>query len=392
MTDKAATLLDRARALVPTLAARAPETETLRRLPGETMADIKAAGLHHMGKPARLGGAELPLDATVDILAMLARGCTSTAWVCGVHTDHSIIVGMFPPRAIDDIWGDTPDAMISASYFPSGTNERVEGGWRLSGTWGFVSGCDHADWFLLGSMIPDLKSGGKSGERIACICLMPRSEITIEDNWHVMGLCGTGSKNVTVEGGFVPDHRILPIPAISGGWQARGRPDVPPLYRLPHVSTIPFFFQATALGIAESMLDDFIEQMTSRDSFGNPVAQFATLQMHVAEAAAEIDCARLLIKRDTLEAMESMRAGEELSLATKARNRRDQAYSARLCGQAIDRLFGASGAHNIFSDNVSQRKFRDMRAASNHIAANWDVAGTTYGRVSFGLDPQTWLI
>jgi len=238
---------------------------------------------------------------------------------------------------------------------------------------------------LLGSKIPDRASG----ERVPSVCLIPRSEVEIEDNWHVMGLCGTGSKNIVVDGAFAPDHRIMPIPAISGGWTARSRPDVPPLYRLPHVSTIPFFFKATALGIAESMLDDFIEQMDSRSSFGNKVAEFATLQIHIAEAAAEIDCARLLIKRDTSEAMAAMRAGEDLSLATRARNRRDQAYLSKLCRQAIDRLFGASGAHNIFSDNVSQRNFREMRAASNHIAANWDVAGTTFGRVSFGLDPQT---
>ncbi len=140
MTDMAATLLDRARALVPVLAERAPETEQLRRLPDETVSDIKQAGLHHMGKPARLGGAELPLDATVDILATLARGCTSTAWICGVHTDHSIVTGMFPPETVDEIWGDAPDAIISAGFFPAGSNERVEGGWRLTGTWNFVSG------------------------------------------------------------------------------------------------------------------------------------------------------------------------------------------------------------------------------------------------------------
>jgi resorcinol 4-hydroxylase (FADH2) len=386
--DHAATLLERAQALVPVLAERAIETETLRRLPDETIAEIKAAGLHHMGKPARLGGAELALDHTVDILATLARGCTSTAWVCGVYTDHSIITGMFPPQAADDVWADNPDAVISAGYFPAGTNERVDGGWLLAGTWRFVSGCDHADWFLLGSMIAD----DEGGEATAHACLMPRSEIEIEDNWHVMGLCGTGSKNVIVKDGFVPNYRILPLAKINGGWDSRGRPDVPPLYRLPHVSTVPFFFKATALGIAESMLDDFVEQMSSRASFGNPVAEYATLQMHIAEAAAEIDCARLLIKRDTAEAMAAMRDGAALSLRTRARNRRDQAYSARLCRQAIDRLFGASGAHNVFSDNVSQRKFRDMRVASNHIAANWDVAGTTFGRVAFGLDPATRLI
>ena len=128
MADSAETLLERARTLVPILVERAPETEKLRRLPDENVSDIKAAGLHRMGKPARLGGAELPLDATVDILATLARGCTSTAWVMAVNTDHSIITGMFPPEIVDEVWGPAPEAIISAGYFPAGTNEPAEGG------------------------------------------------------------------------------------------------------------------------------------------------------------------------------------------------------------------------------------------------------------------------
>ena len=385
--DDAETLLERAAALAPVLAGRAAEAEALRRLPDETIADIKAAGLHRMGQPARLGGAELPLDATVDIIATLARGCASTAWVCGVYTDHSILTGMLDPAAADDVWADDPDAVISAGYLPAGTNERADGGWRLFGTWGFASGCDHADWFLLGSMIP-----GDGGEPAPSLCLMPRAETEIDDNWRVMGLAGTGSKNVVVEGGFVPDYRILPLPVANGGWEARGRADVPALYRLPHVTTVPFLFNATALGIAESMLDETVAQMGGRKSFGKRVAEFPTMQLHVAEAAAEIDCARLLIKRDTEEAMAAMREGRSLTLAEKARNRRDEAYAGRLCRQAVDRLFGATGAHGIFSDNVAQRKFRDVRAAANHIAVNWDIAGTTFGRVAFGLDPATPLI
>ncbi|MEC7488359.1 MAG: hypothetical protein VYA17_02095 [Pseudomonadota bacterium] len=388
MTDNAETLLKKARALVPVLAERASETEKLRRLPDKTVSDLKEAGLHLMGKPARLGGAEIPLDVTVDILATLAGGCASTAWVCCVNTDHSIIIGMFPEGAVDEVWGIAPDAIISAGYLPSGTNEPAQGGWRLSGKWSFVSGCDHADWLLLGSMIPD----SETGERIPSICLVPRSEVSIEDNWDVMGLSGTGSKIVHANGSFVPTHRIMQIPLISNGWKARGRPDVPPLYRLPHISTVPFLFEGTILGIAESMLQGFIADMKLRYSRGSHVAEFATLQMHLAESAAEIDCARLLIKRDTAEAMSEMHQGKELSMETRARNRRDQAYSAKLCRQASDRLFSASGAHNIFSDNACQHKFRDIRAASNHIAANWDAAGTTFGRVSFGLDPKTGLI
>ena len=377
-------LLDSAKALTGTLAARAAATEALRRLPDETVADIKAAGLHRLGQPSRFGGAEMPLDGIVDVITALARGCAATAWVCGVWTDHAIIVGMFDPAAADDVWGGNENATISAGLFPSGTNERVAGGWRLSGSWGFASGCDHADWIILGSLIPDA-----DGRPTHNLCLVPRSEISIDDDWHVMGMAGTGSKTIVVEDAFVPDHRIFSLPLVMGGWEARGRPDVGPLYRLPHRPTIPFHFCATSLGIAEAMMEDFVSGMAARKSFGKPMAEFETMQMHIAEASAEIDCARLLIRRDVTEAMAAMRHGQSLSPEIMVRNRRDQAYSARLCRQAVERLFGAAGAHSIYEDNAAQRRYRDVRAAGNHVVLNWDLAGTTYGRVALGLELET---
>jgi alkylation response protein AidB-like acyl-CoA dehydrogenase len=155
---------------------------------------------------------------------------------------------------------------------------------------------------------------------------------------------------------------------------------------------VPFLFCGTIIGISESVLAASIEQIGARNSFGTPVAEFPTMQLHIAEAAAEIDCARMLMMRDTSEAMAAMREPRPLTMAEKARNRRDQAYAARLCTRAVDRLFSAAGAKGIFDDNVIQRKFRDLRAANVHIAVNWDLAGTTYGRVSLGLDPITPLI
>ncbi len=384
---RAAGLKESAAALVATLDSRAAVAESLRRLPDETIADLKEAGLHRMCQPARLGGAELPLDEAVDIISTLARGCASTAWVCGVYTDHSIIAGMFDPQTADDIWADAPDAVIAAGYLPSGNAERAAGGWRLTGTWGFASGCDFADWLLLGCLLPMA-----DGAKIAHLCFVPRAEVEIDDNWHVMGLEATGSKNIVVENAFVPEHRTLAMAAMNGGAEARGQTDVPALYRLPHVTAVPFMFCATIIGISESLLETTIEQIGGRNSFGTPVAEFPTMQLHIAEAAAEIDCARMLMERDTAEAMAAMREPRPLTMAEKARNRRDQAYAARLCTRAVDRLFGAAGSKGIFDDNVVQRKFRDLRAANVHIAVNWDLAGTTYGRVSLGLDPITPLI
>ena len=385
--QRTAALKESALALVPKLDSRAAEAEALRRLPDATFADLKSAGLHRMCQPARFGGSEVPLDGAVDIISTLARGCASTAWVCGVFTDHSIITGMFEPQTADDVWAENPDSVIASGYLPSGNAERAKGGWRLSGTWGFSSGCDFADWILLGCMLPI-----QDDTKVAHLCLVPRAEVEIDDNWHVMGLEATGSKNLIVEDTFVPENRTIAMAAMNGGAEARGQTDVPPLYRLPQVTAVPFLFCATIIGIAESVLENTIAQMGARKPFGTPVAEFPSMQLHIAESAAEIDCARMLMQRDTSEAMAAMREPRPLTMAEKVRNRRDQAYAARLCTRAVDRLFGAAGAKGIFSDNVVQRKFRDLRAANVHIAVNWDLAGTTYGRVTLGLDPITPLI
>jgi len=325
------------------------------------------------------------LDEAAEIVATLARGCGSTAWGTAGFADHSILLGKFDPRAADDVWARSPDAVVSAGYLPSGTVERAEDGWRLAGTWGFASGCDYADWILLGSMLPVAP-----GHPVPHLCLVPRREVAIDDNWHVMGLAGTGSKNIVVKGAVVPDYRTLPLPVANEGATGPITPGVPPLYRLPHVSTVPFMFEATALGSVESLYDLMTDSVAKRSgTAGVRLAEVQSMQLHFAEAAAEIDCARLLLTRDLREAMAAMREGRPLTIKEKARNRRDQAYVSRLCRRAADGLFAASGSRGMFDDSVAQRKFRDVCSISTHISAAWDIAGATYGRVAFGLDPAS---
>lgn len=378
--------VDRAMDLIPTLAARADDTEKRRQLLPETIADIKARGFHRMSQPKRYGGAEQPLQQTADTVTRLARGCASTAWVVGLWNDHSIILSKLDPKAAEDVWASSPDAVISAGYFPSGTNARANGGWTISGTWGWASGCDYADWLFLGSM---LQLG--EGAPVACLCLVPRADVTIDDNWHVMGLSGTGSKNIVVKSAFVPDHRILPLPHNNLGIPP-GRTGLAPLHQLPHVPNVPFLFLSSGIGMAESLLENIVERISQR---ANPLAKLAELQsmqLHIAESAAEIDCARALMMRDLSESMALMEQGGTLSLRQRARNRRDQAYGAMLVRRAADRLFATAGSQGMFNDSIAQRKFRDICAFSTHISMSWDIAGTTYGRVTLGLDPATFLI
>jgi len=381
-------LMARAEAIVPSLVARGLETETSRRVPDANIDELKAAGLHRICQPARFGGHEATLNEACDVVAMLSRGCASTGWVTGVYTDHQILVGMFNPQAADDVWGDNPDAVVSAGFTPSGTTEAVDGGWALTGEWGWASGCDHADWLILVTLLPS----GEAGQKEPNYCLVPRAEVSIADDWQVMGLAGTGSKTVSAENAFVAAHRTLPLRLAAGGGVVRGQTDAPALYRLPHSPCVPFLLVAPSLGIAESLLELVTEEMKTRASRGVTIGDYQSLQLHIAESAAEIDSARLLMMRDTQSAMAAMNEGRELTLAERSRNRRDHAYVVRLCRQAVDRLFAAMGGQGIFLDNVAQRKFRDIHAMSGHLALNWDIAGTTYGRVALGLEPQARLI
>lgn len=372
-------------ALVPALQARAEETEVARSVPAQSIADLRNAGLLRMSQPRHLGGSELPLDESVAAVSRLARGCASTAWVCGVYNDHAITIGMFDPRAAEDIWGDNPDALVSAGFAPSGHVERGDGGWQLSGTWRWSSGCDHADWVMVVAMLPTSDGSGQ----VASFCLVPRDKVRIDDNWLVMGMAGTGSKNLVIEEAFVPDHRTFSMATTSNDSAGRLREKRPPLFCLPRSAAVPFMLAAPSLGIAESLLAMHIESLEVSTPH---IRELPTMQMHVAEAAAEIDCARYLMLRDCREAMTAMREGRTLSMLERAQGRRDQAYMVVLCRRAVDRLFTSAGGSGIFLDNEMQRKFRDMHALSGHIALNWDVAGTTFGRVAFGLDPATPLI
>ena len=179
---------------------------------------------------------------------------------------------------------------------------------------------------------------------------------------------------------------------MNGGSVARGNTEVRPLYRLGHVATVPFVFAGVALGIAESLLTIITEQISGRQSMGQNLAELQSMQLHIAESSAEIDCARLLMMRDTSEAMEAMRANRPLTMLERGRNRRDMAYSGRLCKSAVDRLHDMAGASGIFDGHAAQRKFRDLQAAVRHIALSWDLAGTSCGEILFGLEPSSPLI
>src|SRR6266699_3791330 len=144
------TLLERARALVPRLAERAPAATAARRLPGETIAEYHAAGILRILQPRRFGGQQGMFSLFSRIVEELTYGCASSAWVYAVLAEHQWIIAQYPEAAQIDVWGETPLAVASSSLAPRAAATPVaSGGWRLSGRYSFSSGCDHAQWAIL---------------------------------------------------------------------------------------------------------------------------------------------------------------------------------------------------------------------------------------------------
>jgi 3-hydroxy-9,10-secoandrosta-1,3,5(10)-triene-9,17-dione monooxygenase len=165
------------------------------------------------------------------------------------------------------------------------------------------------------------------------------------------------------------------------------------LYQLPAISLFAFCIAGVSLGIAQGAIEYFVETMRSRTSYytGRNLADFVTVQVHLAEAAAIADAVRAVLLGDCDEATRLAGEGEIPSLDHRARYRRDGAYAATLCTKAVDVLFQATGGGAIYARNPLQRAFRDVHAANAHYVLNWDINGTMYGRVALGLSPDATL-
>lgn len=385
-----AELLARAEALVPVLRERAGRTEELRQLPDDTIDDLHRSGLFRILQPKRVGGSELPFRSIVELVSMIGKGDGSTAWVLANLAAHHWLLGMWPKEAQDEIWGDSPDNLIgSALIFPRGRARPVDGGYRVTGRWPFSSGVDPAAWNLVGAIVHD-EERGVSQPRIF---LLPAKDYTIIDTWHVIGLAGTGSKDIAADDVFVPEYRSVAVQEITGGPNPGSEVNPSVLYQLPAVSLFAFCIAGVSLGIAQGAIEYFAETTRTRTSYytGRNLADFVTLQIHLAEATAITHSARAVMLLDCDEATRIVADGKVPSLEQRARYRRDGAYAATLCTRAVDVLFHAAGGGAIYARNPLQRAFRDVHAANAHYVLNWDINGAMYGRVLLGLSPDATL-
>jgi 3-hydroxy-9,10-secoandrosta-1,3,5(10)-triene-9,17-dione monooxygenase len=369
-------LLRRASELLPVLRERAARAEQLRRLPPETVKDLVSSGLVRIGTPRRYGGNGLDIDAGHAVAWELGRACGSTAWCCSLWIVHNWWLGHFSERAQDDFFASGPDTLASTCLNPAGgTAEPVTGGFRVSGRWSFSSGCEASSWGMVSVSGP--------GAGTLRWLLLPREDYEIVDTWFASGMRGTGSQDIVVRDTFVPAHRVLD-PDQAGdtdrtGWVLHQRPS----YRVPLRLLVGWDLAAPLVGIAQGAVDEFTARLRGTTGPGR-TADSVPLQLRLAEASAQVDAARTIHQRTVRELVDRAAAGATFTELDRARYRRDKAFVARLCVQAVDRLFEGGGARAIVETDPLQRFHRDAHGASHHAALGWDVAAEAYGREALG--------
>jgi 3-hydroxy-9,10-secoandrosta-1,3,5(10)-triene-9,17-dione monooxygenase len=384
--DARPNLVERAKALAPVLRERAAETNHLRRLPDATWRELINTGIVRGLQPARWGGGEVTPREFYNAVIEVARAEGCAGWVAGIVGVHPWQTALYPKETQQEVWGDDPTAMNSSSYAPTGKAERVTGGYRLSGRWSFSSGCDHCVWVNLGAVAGGIQIDGQQLPDFRSF-LLPRRDYRIDDNWHVAGLAGTGSKDIVVDNAFVPDHRSMshwdltfgrPMP----GWEMNPAP----LYHLPFAFVFANALSAAVLGASAGFLDTWIEiSRTRRGGLGLKIAEDPYSQKLVAEAGYAIKSATLVFLHDCDDAMTDASARTPFTLQRRAELRYNTTRSAELAACAVERLFESGGGHAIFLDHPLQRRYQDVKGMMHHAAMNTNQVARLYGAAQLGL-------
>jgi 3-hydroxy-9,10-secoandrosta-1,3,5(10)-triene-9,17-dione monooxygenase len=377
--------MGRARELVPVLRERAEGAETARQMQKETLEDLHRTGLLRFHQPRRWGGMELPFVALFDVPAEVSRGCASTGWNVANLGVHHWMLALYDERAQEEVWGPNPDVVIpSGIAYPQGRGRRVDGGLVISGHWNFSSGVDHGDWNMLAVMVRD-------GDRVVDhrMCLVPRGDYEIVDDWQVLGMRSTGSKSVRATDVFVPEHRALSMYLARGGATFPGaRVNGNPIYQVPLSALGSHCLAGAGIGNAQAALELTIEAIKERSTSYTAMRMrdFQAVQLRVARAGAMVDAARLSIRTDCLEAERIAREGRAPTLEEKLRFKRNVAYAMERCTEAVDVLHALAGANGIYDRYPIQRLFRDQHALAAHIGFSWDAQAGPWALVAMGGD------
>jgi 3-hydroxy-9,10-secoandrosta-1,3,5(10)-triene-9,17-dione monooxygenase len=369
---------ERARRLFDTIRARALDAENARHLPDTSVAEYTSAGLVRTLVPERWGGDEAPFSVALDVAIEIGRACGSTAWVSTYYTDHAYLVALYAEAAQAEVWANGPDALVATSFVPLGSATLVDGGISLRGRYTYASGVRHAQWIIVGVLLP---GAGHPEYRLA---LVPRRDFTIVETWDCAGLTASGSDDVVFDGAFIPLDRTVSMEALREGRAPGSAVNQHPMYTVPLIGIASWAILGPAIGIARGGLEAYVDHARAKAHVytREGLAGNASIQFRIAEIAAEIDAAELLVRR----AVGIVERWAPLTIEDRVRNRRDFTRAMRMLVNAMERLMQIAGSSSLARTSPVQRAWRDVTAISTHVTMNAEAAGENAGRLALGLE------
>ncbi|TYQ10289.1 UNVERIFIED_ORG: alkylation response protein AidB-like acyl-CoA dehydrogenase [Gordonia westfalica J30] len=349
------------------LRAGAEESEKLGRLSDDVAKGLKRSGIIRLLQRKKYDGYEAHPREFAETVMKTASIYGSAGWVGGIVGVHPWQLAFADPKVQEEVLGSDSDTWQASPYMPGGVATPVEGGYRMTGRWQFSSGTDHCDWIFLGAMV-----GGDDGKPImppkGLHVILPRSDYEIiEDSWDVVGLRGTGSKDIVVTDAFIPDYRVMRSQDVIDGVAAKEYGVTETLYRMPWSTMFPLGITSATIGICEGVLAAGVDYQRERvGAAGTKIKDDPYVLHALGEAASEIDAARQQLLSNVDRIWDLVDAGKEVDFETRATARRNQIRSAWRAVRAADEVFDRSGGNALRMDNPLQRFWRDAHAGLHH--------------------------
>lgn len=360
---------------LPLIAELASEGRANRQVKREAIDAIIESGFMRALLPKPWGGLEATPQDFFRTHLRIAEQDMSTAWVAGIIAVHAFQLAIMNRQALDEVYADGPNTLISSSYNPVGAKvEAADGGFMLSGRWGWSSGSEHCTWVLLGGIVP--------GEDYRTF-LVPRTDYRIEDTWFAYGLQATGSNDIVIEQPvFVPEHRTHKR---MDGFNCVHSQDNP-MYGIPWAQMFVRVVSTPAIGAARHAVAAFAGKAAGSSTDPTKLQGDPDITRRVAETLNDIDQAEAVLFRNFDHMMARMQAGESLELMDRVRWRYQASLIIDDMTRAVDRLFEVAGGRSVFNGSAIQDIWRDIRVARAHVANNPTAFARNFGAMALGAD------
>jgi alkylation response protein AidB-like acyl-CoA dehydrogenase len=381
-------LLREARSLSLWLQGQAARIESEKRIPEDVVERLAGAGLFRLTQPPLFGGLGLTPREAWEAVFEVGRGCGSSAWIVGLNVANVLMLGKFSEQAQRDVFLCGKPAMVSMLTGGVGSGIQVDhapGGVLLSGRWRYASGIDVASWVGILVSIPD----GAAAAPEPHVVLVPQHAFSIDhSSWNVLGMRGTGSKDISLPPTFVPEHRFLSWNLLQAGGKHPSCPNDEAIYEYPLNSIFAMSVLAPLVGVASAVAEEFCELVKIRVNAG-------TQQKQRDDKVAQIDCAcgeatmsivRQALLDDADFVLDIIRSGRSLTPLERGAVRMRLAVISRLALSAAQKMFSALGGSLLPSGSRAERLFRDLHAMSSHFLLQPDAIGEAYGRLLLGLE------